>query len=166
MFNNQGSKMSTLITKFIYKDSKGNITTRSISKISEQGIYLQGICYSKNKPRTFRKDRIIEMLDNPYEVRLTSISLGKSNPTIKQVSNDELDVCFTGFKSEDKNRLTKLAESKGMIIRKSVTVGLAFLCFGYNAGPSKCNKAREQGVIALNENEFVSLLETGEIPNS
>jgi len=164
--------MGMLTTTFVYKDSKGKISTKSIYNISEQGQYLQGVCNSGNGFRTFRKDRIIEMLDNPYKVdfhfKLSEASVTNNDVLFRKHSADEIDVCFTGFKRDcaGLERLTKLADSKGIKIRKSVTIRLNFLCYGYNAGPSKCEKAREQGAIALNESEFSLLLETGELPDS
>ena len=75
-----------------------------------------------------------------------------------------LEICFTGFKAQDKNTLTKIAESNGMIVRSNVTNQLSILCCGYNAGPAKVGRARHQGVKVLSESQFHSLIETGEIP--
>jgi hypothetical protein len=47
------------------------------------------------------------------------------------------DVCFTEFKTSDKNSLIKLANENDIAVRKSVNLGLNFLIFGYNAGPKK-----------------------------
>ena len=71
---------------------------------------------------------------------------------------------FTGFKKDDKEKLFALAESEGLFVRSKVTSNLNFLCCGYNAGPAKIEKARQQGVIALTEAQFVTMLKTGEIP--
>jgi len=161
--------MEIVLTKFVYKDSKGKITTRYLAKISEQGIYLQGICHNDNKFKTFRKDRIVEMIDNPNKIDLSNINIPLARHTVSAIKtyNDHLnEVCFTGFNKQAKNKLTELAKSRGLTVRKSVTVELNFLCCGDTAGPSKIDKAREQGVIALNENEFISLLKTGELPTS
>jgi BRCT domain type II-containing protein len=59
-----------------------------------------------------------------------------------------------------------MAESTGMVVRSSVTRSLNFLCCGYSGGPKKIEKARAQNVIALNEEQFIQLLETGEVPES
>ncbi len=53
-----------------------------------------------------------------------------------------------------------------MVVRRSVTRSLNFLCCGYNAGPKKIEKARAKNVIALNEEQFTQLLDTGEVPES
>ncbi|MCI5192690.1 MAG: hypothetical protein D3915_06125 [Candidatus Electrothrix sp. AU1_5] len=74
------------------------------------------------------------------------------------------EICFTGFKKADKIKLVELAESEGMVVRGAVTINLEFLCCGYNAGPKKIEKARHHGVIILNESQFKTMLQTGEIP--
>lgn len=150
---------------FIYQDARGRITDRVISDISESDEYIQGHCHTKDELRTFRKDRILEILNNNDNAneRLHYHTSVNPPPRAQPKSHDLLDVCFTGFKSDDKKRLIELAESKGFIVRSAVTQKLNFLCCGYNAGPKKIEKARSQGVIALNENQFIHLLETGEI---
>jgi NAD-dependent DNA ligase len=155
-------------TAFIYQDAQGNITAREITDVSETETYLQGYCRLANNLRTFRKDRILDFLDggDDPESRVKhyiSITPPPKNPP---KSHHLLDVCFTGFKSEDKERLKRLAESSEMIVRSSVTRSLNFLCCGYNAGPKKIEKARKQNVIALSEEQFIKLLETGEVPES
>jgi NAD-dependent DNA ligase len=155
-------------SQFIYQDSKGNITAREITNISETGTYLQGYCNLANNLRTFRKDRILELLGNGEDVASKVKYYISISPPPKEPLKSQhlLDVCFTGLKSENKQRLKEMAESKGMVVRSSVTNNLSFLCCGYNAGPKKIEKARAQNVIALNEEQFIQLLETGEVPES
>lgn len=154
------------ITAFIYRDAKKNVTIQTVSKISENEEYLQGFCTNVNGFRTYRKDRILEILEdlNIAEERL-EYYLSINPPPLPPIRpEDSLDVCFTGFKVDDKNRLIELSKESGFIVRSSVTKHLNFLCCGYNAGPAKIQKAREQGVIALTEEQFIKLIETGEIP--
>lgn len=160
--------MSDLSTRFIYQDARGNITARDITDISETEYYLQGYCHIANDLRTFRKDRILELLSNgdDSELKVKHYISISPPPKAPPQSHHLLDVCFTGFKSEDKKRLKEMAQSAGMIVRSSVTRSLTFLCCGYNAGPIKIEKARAQNVIALNEEQFIRLLETGEVPES
>ena len=75
-------------------------------------------------------------------------------------------VCFTGFSGTEKIELAGLAESARLEVVGSVTRNLAFLCAGENAGPSKLEKAREQGVHVLSRMQFEHLLETGEISDA
>mgnify|MGYP003385443300 CR=1 FL=1 len=157
--------------QFIYQDARGNVTAREVESISESGDYLQGICLKANSLRTFRIDRILEYV-NPsnFEQRLAFHITNypppkpKSTSTRKTNTTGNPEICFTGFKKEDKEVLTKLAEKSGMFIRSSVTEYLDFLCCGYNAGPKKIDKARHQGAVALNESQLKEMLETGEIP--
>jgi NAD-dependent DNA ligase len=162
------SLVSDSSTVFIYQDARGNITAREITDISETETYLQGYCHLANDLRTFRKERILELLGSGGDVDSKVEHYISTSPLPKEPkkSHHLLDVCFTGLKSEDKKRLKEMAESKGMVVRSSVTRSLNFLCCGYNAGPKKIEKARAQNVIALNEEQFIQLLETGEVPES
>jgi NAD-dependent DNA ligase len=155
-------------TAFIYQDARGNVTAREITDISETEAYLQGYCHLANDLRTFRKDRVLEVLasGDDIESKVKHYISISPPPKAPPKSHHLLDVCFTGFKSEYKKRLKAMAESTGMVVRSSVTRSLNFLCCGYNAGPKKIEKARAQNVIALNEEQFVQLLETGEVPES
>lgn len=75
------------------------------------------------------------------------------------------EVCFTGFKKDDKERLISLATDNKMSVRTSVTQNLQVLCCGYNAGPKKVDAARMKGVVILDESQFQLLVETGEVPD-
>ena len=77
-----------------------------------------------------------------------------------------LQICFTGFGTSKKQELVNLANSNDFKVVSSVTKKLDFLCGGENAGPKKIEKAKEQGVQFLNEQQFIQLIETGEIPNA
>ena len=73
--------------------------------------------------------------------------------------------CFTGFNDTEKEGLLKLAISKGISPRTSVSQSLTFLVCGDNAGPSKRQMADAFGVTILSHHEFMLMLETGELPN-
>ena len=151
---------------FIYQDAKGNITARIVSSISESKDHYQGHCQTANALRTFRKDRILEVIDdmNIINERLEYFISISPPPKASQKDENPFDICFTGFKKEVKEELKKLAIDAGLLIRSSVTKELDFLCYGYNAGPKKLEKARYQGVLILSENQFRVALKTGEIP--
>lgn len=87
----------------------------------------------------------------------------KSRRTSKQ-DNQRDQICFTGFNSSTRADLTNIAEAGGLHVVKSVTKDLAFLCIGENAGPSKCLKAKEKNVMVLDEQQFLNLLQNGELP--
>lgn len=81
------------------------------------------------------------------------------------IKESKVEVCFTGFSPSDKKELVEIAEDYDIHIAKSVTKSLMFLCCGNNAGPSKIAKAEKQGVKLINKDEFLNILETGEIPD-
>lgn len=76
-----------------------------------------------------------------------------------------LQVCFTGFGTSKKQELINSANANNFKVVSSVTKKLDFLCGGENAGPKKIEKAEAQGVQFLNEDQFIRLIETGEVPN-
>lgn len=160
--------METSKETFIYRDARGNITVRTVRDVSETQEYLQGVCLRAGELRTFRKDRILEKFPDAdsAEARLSYHISTNDPPKPPPRSHHLIDICFTGFKSNDKERLTNSAKSAGLIVRDSVTRDLNFLCGGYNAGPMKIEKARKQGVVFLNETQFLQLIETGEMPES
>lgn len=157
--------------QFIYQDARGNVTARKVENISESDDYLQAVCLKAGALRTFRLDRILEYVTSAtanerlqFHIANCPPPKSKGSSTRRSNTSGNPEICFTGFKKADKEALTKLAEESGMFIRSSVTTYLDFLCCGYNAGPKKIDKARHQGVIALNESQFKAMLETGEIP--
>ncbi len=169
--------------RFIYRDADGNISYRDIANVSKTEEYVQGYCTQTNGFRTFRKNRVLEYIDEETDVddrlnyhiasqplpekqspkRSKERSLRNSSPRLSNTFNAP-EICFTGFKKEDKVRLAELAELSGMFVCASVTSQLVYLCCGYNAGPKKIEKSRYQGSIILSESQFLELLETGEIP--
>jgi len=158
------------LKQFIYQDARGNVTARAVDNTSKSGDYLQGVCLKADALRTFRLDRILEYVNSSNLEERLAFHLEncpppkpKGIPTRKNNTKGQPEICFTGFSSVDKEALKKLAEQSGMFIRVSVTANLDFLCCGYNAGPKKIEKARHQGVVALNESQFKEMLESDEI---
>ena len=155
---------------FIYRDALGVVTYREVADISETEEYIQGFCLKANALRTFRKDRILEHTDNSTDIEERLNFFIESSPPPHMPKPRRLNVsgapeiCFTGFKKADKVKLVAIAESEKMFVRDSVTKNLSFLCCGYNAGPKKIEKSRHQGAIILNEEQFKTMLKTGEIP--
>lgn len=84
--------------------------------------------------------------------------------SLKVKKDPKIEICFTGYNPSEKQKLTKIAIEKGFHIAKSITVNLNFLCCGSNAGETKIKKALEQNVILISSDEFLNLIETGEIP--
>lgn len=75
-----------------------------------------------------------------------------------------IEVCFTGFSPKEKAELHKAAQEKNLYVAKTITQNLSFLCVGDNAGPSKLEKAEKQNVQIISKDEFLELLQTGELP--
>lgn len=78
--------------------------------------------------------------------------------------DDRLQVCFTGFGPTKKAELKLIAEENKFKVVGSITKSLDFLVAGDNAGPVKIRKAESQGVQFLSEEQFINLVETGEVP--
>jgi len=155
---------------FIYQSARGEITFRVVGSLSEGDGYLQAIDLVKGELRTFRLDRILERMEpdsgeDAVLARLEHWKRVSPEPIPRpRPAAGALTVCFTGFKAADKVSLGALAEAKGMCIRASVSQDLNILVGGYNAGPAKLERARDQGVMIRDEAQFRHLLETGEIP--
>jgi NAD-dependent DNA ligase len=157
---------------FVYRDAKGNTTGRQVSDVSETKDHIQGICLEAGELRTFRKDRVLEFVDDPQALaaRLDYHIVNSPpppEPAIRAMpAPGQFEVCFTGFKKGDKDRLVQMSKDAGFFVRSSVTKDLDFLCYGFNAGPKKLEKARCQGVLVLSEKQFADLIENGEIPEN
>jgi hypothetical protein len=74
------------------------------------------------------------------------------------------EICFSGFGLTEKVILSSRATAAGHRVVGSVTKGLTFLCVGENPGASKVQKAQDQHVRFLSRQQFVHLIETGELP--
>ncbi|WP_281223077.1 hypothetical protein [Photobacterium sanguinicancri] len=141
---------------------------------NEEPTHVQGWCAVNSSPRTLRVDRILDIHDSleeakeffakaERELKLNGVEFKTPQPT-RLSSPDTMDVCFTGFSKSDKSDLTTMAAEQSMLVRQSVTKHLDILCYGYNAGPKKLEKALDQGVMILNRLQFENLLSTGEVP--
>lgn len=77
-----------------------------------------------------------------------------------------MQICMTGMSKNSKDELKLLANKHNFKIVSSITKSLDFLICGENAGPTKLEKANQQEVQILNEDEFRIMLITGELPIS
>jgi len=150
--------------RFRYRNAKGEITERSVLRWVEVGNYIRGIDASEEVFKTFRKDRIIEYFDGCESM------LGEPQPDPPSLGSRATNaakpqIVFTGFPRAQRDTLEEAARSAGLDVRQSVTKGCLFLVAGPNAGPSKTEKARKQGVYILTEPQFLALLRTGELPD-
>lgn len=83
-----------------------------------------------------------------------------------KAKDSRLQVCFTGFGTSKKEELTNLAHDNRFKVVASVTQKLDYLVGGENAGPKKIEKAESQGVQFLSGEQFINLVETGEVPSA
>ncbi|WP_029687047.1 hypothetical protein [Tatumella saanichensis] len=154
---------------FVYINANARIGSYSIISISLSDNHIQGICQSSHSIKTFRKDRILKECASAVEAQHACQSFLPENyihlTRVVKPKNHSFDICFTGFKKADKERLSEVAQAHNMTVRNSVTQNLQMLCCGYNAGPSKVTAARMKGTIVIDEESFVRFLETGEIPD-
>ncbi|MBY7883439.1 hypothetical protein KW425_06965 [Vibrio fluvialis] len=88
----------------------------------------------------------------------------KANRQPQSKSRKSLEICFTGFPTDEKESLYELAESHGMTVRKDVTKYLDILCCGDTPGPVKIRKATEKSCMILSFDELTNMLDTGEVP--
>lgn len=157
---------------FVYASANGCIGSYTLRNRSEQGAYIQGYSSSSHGLRTFRKNRVIQYFES-YSEALAFVEKIRSDPDYKLPAvvesldfNGVLEICFTGFKKDDKKRLSAMASDAGMLVRKDVTSNLHVLCGGYNAGPVKLELARMKGSMILSEQQLLALIETGELPDN
>ena len=152
---------------FVYINTKKHVNAYTLYNVSESEEHFQGVCRKTNYLKTFRKDRVIKECSS-YDLALIDLSeyKGIEHPSFSKNSKVNLfEVCFTGFKKDHKERLISLATENKMSVRASVTQNLQVPCCDYNAGPKKVDAARMKGGVILDEEQFYSLIETGEVPD-
>jgi len=155
--------MAEEIKRFIYVDSTGTVSYREVLNATQTDRYLQGYDLSGGV-RTFLLARILEHDPADPEARVEHFKTQALSPVPLPQLGGAIEVCFTGFKAADKERLQQHAQNRGMFLRDAVAYGLHVLCYGYNAGPAKMEKARKLGVLILSEPQFLKFSETGEVP--
>ena len=165
-------RKSSKIIEFTYTNAQGETSEREVKVDYVDDTYIEGYCYSAQGTRTFRLDRIDGMIWQNNECFFVDEWLGKQDIRKKQSSlikptkqkSHKLEICFTGFKRDEKLKLELLAEKNGFKVRTAVSKNLDFLVCGVNAGPSKIAQALERGIPYFSEDEFMAMLDTGEIP--
>lgn len=148
---------------FTYTNGRGVTTRRILSDYREDELYLKGYCVYSKGTRLFRKDRVKENFTEETDDFLAQPlpSDPVNRPPQKEV---KLNICFTGFAKADRTSLEKLSIENNLQVRKSVTKNLQFLCTGYNAGAKKLQKAENQGVILITDDQLKELVHDGVMP--
>ncbi len=151
------------ILRFIYRDAEGAVSERALTRWKENSLYIQGCNEDDARPRTFRKSRIQAFLQGVDQL-LFDLAPPAPEPQPRAPADSRTQILFTGFKGAERTYLEGMAEQYGFRVMKTPSKSLAVLCIGYNAGPSKVEKAREAGAFVVTEQEFEHLLLTGEVP--
>jgi NAD-dependent DNA ligase len=68
------------------------------------------------------------------------------------------EICFTGFRPEDKAKMQQIARDNGYQVVKSITVGLKTLVTGEAPGPAKLAQAKDQGTAILTADAFLDII--------
>lgn len=158
-----------------YRNLRNEVKTYTINITKVYEYHIAGVDTANNRHKTFRRDQILEYSDNfkevldRFEVEPSKLVARKPRGTTgtgKQYNPDQLmEVCFTGFRKADKERLIALAEESKLYVTSRVTLNLGILVCGYNAGPKKIEDAIKSAnkVEIMEEDEFLHFLETGEV---
>ncbi|MBZ0126418.1 MAG: hypothetical protein K8F32_08620 [Rhodocyclaceae bacterium] len=167
---------------FDYLDAKGNRSHRTVDITAVDREYFEGYCHKALDTRTFVIGRVRgkvlvcdtgELLPAKQwaagarrDPRNGVVTMGgDEKPGGGYIDDDEdaeeagIEILFTGFPKDRRAELEDLAESSGMTVRKSVTVGLDYLCAGPNVGPAKLAQAQAAGVAVIDDVQFFSLLD-------
>ncbi|MFG6136652.1 WYL domain-containing protein [Halomonas sp. B23F22_10] len=148
--------------RFVYEDANGNTSTREVTDFSDDGVYIEGFCHSRRAVRTFRRDRVVEYLEG--EELLVPMIDASEFVDESFADRPGMEILFTGFSEDERFDLEADAEDAGLVVRKTVTKNLMFVCAGPRAGSSKLAKARGQGCMFLDRSQLNRMLLTGEVP--
>lgn len=82
----------------------------------------------------------------------------RANQPPKKPRDKRPEVCFTGFRPNDREELTGIADRWGYKVVQSVTVKLKILVTGEAPGPVKLKDAKRQGVTIMDRDQFISAI--------
>ncbi|MEB0192511.1 MULTISPECIES: BRCT domain-containing protein [unclassified Pseudomonas] len=170
------------IIKFSYRDAKGDLSQRELIQWSENSLYIQGRSAADSFPKTFRKDRIVEvyfgaelllndaappapkLLPKPRPADMAVSAASSHHPQPKTPPGGINQILFTGFAAAHRAELEQKAMDSGLKVMSTPGKSLTFLCYGDNAGPTKVSKAQDAGAFIIDAEQFLSLIATGEMP--
>lgn len=159
---------ASVAIRFDYHDGDGMPSSRTVDVTALGSNYFGGYCRRRCAERTFRFDRVswpAHDADSGAALRTPAALRKRLRGDSRQAPvRSEIEVLFTGFDRLRKAELESIAAGHGMVVRKGVTQGLEFLCAGPNAGQSKVRNAQAIGAQIISEVEFLTLLDTGEVP--
>ncbi|MFL2746905.1 MAG: BRCT domain-containing protein [Gammaproteobacteria bacterium] len=163
---------------FLYVNKEGVVSLKyaKISLDDDDRIHGEDLSYGGT--RTYLKEQIIKVfgekelrvysekkmqdLVSSYQKKYSINEKSSSKTRIVNTDNN-YEVCFTGFKALEKAELINLAKSKNMIVRTKVTSNINMLVCGPTSGPSKMESAKEIGISITDVEGFKKFIDTGEI---
>ena len=155
----------------VYKNRFNEVNPYYVEILSEDETYLEVFGLWNPKYKTFKKENVLSRPTTLEMANLEATELQKNYqihvPEVrgprKMNIEDKLEVCFTGFKANERKELETIAEAEGLFVRGSVTRQLGLLVLGENAGWKKVSTARKQGIACVSGKDgFEDFLETGE----
>lgn len=165
--------------QFWYTDFEGNLTHRTVDVKKLDSEYLEAYCHDREDMRTFRVERIDDEIIDLSTGEILTKTDWLANHSIYEVikyrnkksdfdfdDEDDFDneytideeICFTGFKKADRERLETIAAENGFSVKKSVTKNLSYLVYGSNAGPAKLAQAEEVAACIIDEATFLEIV--------
>ncbi len=154
-----------------YVGHDGHTTHRKVRYKSTDDHLFYAYCYLRSEVRSFRFDKIKNLtnvdfkyisVDDWIEHR-TGRRYESRPPSSYKSNKNSHEILFSGFSKLEREEMEDLAKGHGFMVRKSVTKNLDFLVCGPRVGAIKVQKAEEQGVMILREEQFDALIETGEL---
>lgn len=116
--------------------------------VAFQKILDEGKTIEVTEPPLISKEKY-----NPEDkVQRTDLECVVDNPFKNQV------VVLTGFAKSDSQEYAHKLNELGAIIKEGVNKKTNILITGYNAGPSKMQKAQEVGARIMSEEEFKEII--------
>lgn len=161
----RGASPATGNLLFVYEDSNGKVSTRELSNWTVNGNKLRGFCLDREGIRTFRLDRITQVIEGEALLEASRHAPARpSSPPPDRQRQGAPEVSFTGFDAKTRTQLEKTAVSHGLKVRKSVTRNLDFLVTGPRPSQAKLAEAKDKPGCSVTDKEgFLWMVATGEI---
>lgn len=154
---------------FVYRDSSGQETLRKLTNFKEDKAYIRGYCEYSGGMRTFRKDRIVQHISDESALNgFADIPIPKAAQQRKPLELDEdqlFDICFKGFRADDREGLESLARENTMRVRYSVSSKLDFLCVGDGLCGKAMEDAENKKVSIITTDQFYEFINDGILPD-
>jgi len=147
-----GEKVSKVIaSNFLNLDEMKNLNYKELIDINEIGEVI-----AKSLIVYFRNEENIDLINSLKDLGINSKF--KSNKNIREEFNGKTFVLTGKLEIYNRDEAQELIESLGGKVTGSVSKKTDYVIYGSDAG-SKLKKAKELGIIVLNEGEFEDLLD-------